>query len=113
MCVSDPYVKVEVTQPGRPEVKKTTRMRKSSVHPVFKESFLFIISPKIEDLNYTAVTLTVYDHARLRTDDVIGQVRLGYGATEDTEFEHWNQALQYPAKDFQRWHRLMEIEGEN
>lgn len=77
---------------------------------MFKESFSFLISPKIDDLNYTAITLTLFDHDRIRSDDVIGQVRLGYGSTEETEVHQWNEALQNPGQEITMWHYLMENE---
>ncbi len=35
---------------------------------------MFIISPKIDDLTHTSLTLTVYDHEAIRSDEIIGQV---------------------------------------
>ena len=110
MLSTDPYVKVQLSQPGRGCVKKHTKTKKNTVNPHFNETFVFDISPMIGDLTYTALTLTVYDRERIRSDEVIGQVRLGYGATENTEFQHWNLVLQHPAHEFTEWHSLMEDE---
>ncbi len=35
---------------------------------------MFNISPKIDDLTHTSLTLTVYDHEAIRSDEIIGQV---------------------------------------
>ncbi|XP_013399488.1 synaptotagmin-7 [Lingula anatina] len=106
----DPYVKVEVTQPGRPPMKEQTRARKGSRCPVYNASFVFHISPKFEDLNYTTVTLTVYDHQNLRSDIPLGQICLGYGSTEDLEMSYWATVLQSPDHEFKEWLDLNEVQ---
>ncbi len=109
--VPDAYVKVSVSQPGM-KMKKTTAVKKNTTSPSFQESFVFPISPRVDDLGVTSVTLTVYNHAHLRVDEAIGQVRLGCMATEESEFEHWSKVLHTPGRMVERWHMLMETEGE-
>ncbi len=106
-------MKVELTQPNRAECKKQTKVKKKTQNPAFNEEYIFPISPKIEDLNFTSLTLTVFDHETIRSDEVLGEVKLGYGATEDSEFNHWNQVLQNPGREYRHWHTLMEVDGDH
>ena len=48
MPIVDTYVKVTVEQEGIGTIKKQTRIRKNTTHPVFKETFVFCVSPKVE-----------------------------------------------------------------
>ena len=48
MPIVDTYVKVTVEQGGIGTIKKQTRIRKNTTHPVFKETFVFCVSPKVE-----------------------------------------------------------------
>ena len=97
-----------MSQPGRPEIKRQTRIKKKSSQPQFDESFEFIISPRVEDLNYTTVTLTVLSHETIRTDDVIGHVRFGFRSTQETETNHWQQVLVFPGKEYTLCHTIVQ-----
>ena len=48
----DAYAKVIVKQDGKPAIKKQTRVRKSTTHPVFKETLVFPVSPNVETLRW-------------------------------------------------------------
>lgn len=48
--------------------------------------------------------------AAIGSDGPIGQVILGYGATEDTENEQWQNAIRDPGKEFTRWHALLPVD---
>ncbi|ESP05581.1 hypothetical protein LOTGIDRAFT_102460, partial [Lottia gigantea] len=104
----DPYVRVEVIQTGRGVDRKQTRTRKNTTHPVFKETFTFTISTHPEDLRYTTLKLTVFDHDRIRNDDVIGEVRIGYGATEESGSEHWTRVTRDLERETSRWHYIID-----
>jgi hypothetical protein len=108
-CCADAYVRMELTQPGRGEARHVSKVRKGCASPTFDEQCQLDISPRIDDLNFTCLTLTVLGRGRLRSDEPIGQVRLGYGATELTEIEHWNLVLQHPGSEFTEWHTLMAV----
>ena len=101
-------------QPGRMAVKKCPKVRRSTSNVTIQEAFVFDISPKIEDLNLTRLGVSIYNSSRMRIrhDEVIGQVRLGQGATENSEFDHWNHVLQNPGQDYTMWHTLMEPDRE-
>ena len=72
----DPYVRVDLSQPGRSDCKEQTKRKKKTSQACFNEQFIFNISPRIADLNYTSLTLNVFDHEAIKSDDLIGQVRI-------------------------------------
>ncbi|KAF6036615.1 hypothetical protein EB796_005062 [Bugula neritina] len=102
----DTYVKVIVRQDGKSTVKKQTKLRKNTSHPVYNETFAFSISPKIDDLRYTSIALVVLNHQTIRTDTVIGEVLLGYGSTTDDEYIHWSNILNSTNHFVQYKHQL-------
>ena len=67
-------MRVELSQPGRPVAREVTRRRKKTSHASFNEEFVFSMSPRIADLNYTSLTVTVFDHEAIKSDGIIGQV---------------------------------------
>lgn len=103
----DPYVRVELSLNGELKERHQTKIKKKCMEPVFGDKFMFCISPQPETMRCTAITFSVYDHERLRTDEMIGQVRLGFKATEDTELTQWREALQNPGEKITKWHHLM------
>lgn len=106
----DPYVKVEVSQSSHPVSKKQTATKRKTSHPVFDETFTFNISPKMDDLSFTSINILIFDHDRIRSDDVIGRVQLGCGSTEASEFEHWTEILSNPGHLITKWHYLVETD---
>lgn len=100
--ITDTYVRVSVLQNSRPEVKKQTRLKKNSAAPAFNETFVFSVSPKLEDLYQTSIYFRVMSKERIRNDTVIGGVVLGndsvYGSDEEN---HWNNLLNSHAKDIE------------
>ncbi|XP_050400272.1 C2 calcium-dependent domain-containing protein 4C [Patella vulgata] len=105
----DPYIRVEVIQTGRGVARKQTRTRKNTTHPVFKETFTFTISTRQEDLLYTTIKLTVFDYDRIRNDDVIGEVRIGYGSPEESGLEHWTRITRDLEREVSRWHYINDV----
>ena len=84
-------------QATHPEIRKQTKIKKSSVSPQFDETFVFSISPKLEDLYQTSVNLRIMSKERLRNDTCIGEVVLGmntgYGLMA---VNHWNNLVNAP-----------------
>ncbi|CAI9733770.1 calcium-dependent domain-containing 4C-like [Octopus vulgaris] len=70
----DPYVRVELSLDGETKERFQTKTKKKCMDPVFSEKFQFSISPQPETLQCTGITFTVYDHERLRSDEMIGQI---------------------------------------
>lgn len=95
-----------LTQPDRPTIKKQTKVQRKSLNPEFDECFIFDISPKIEDLHYTSLTFIVYDHERLRSDEIIGKIHLGYQSSEKKEIQLWHQIMQHPGMEFENYHKI-------
>ncbi|KAL3865368.1 hypothetical protein ACJMK2_042760 [Sinanodonta woodiana] len=106
----DPYVKVELSQPNRSVSRKQTKTKKNTCFPVFSESFSFTISPKMDDLRYTTLIVSVFDHKRLRSDDIIGQIIIGSTSTEESLLVHWDDVITNPEKTVTKWHYLAEVE---
>ena len=108
--ISDPYVRVEVAQSAHAPTKKQTTTKRKTSHPVFDETFTFSVSPRMDDLTYTSLNIMVFDHDRIRSDDVIGRVVLGNGSTEASEFDHWSEILANPGHLVTKWHYLVELD---
>ena len=106
----DPYVRIEISQPSRPVAKKQTTTLKKTSNPVFEESFTFQISVKPEDIHETTISITVYDRERIRTDEAIGHVVLGYLATEACQYGHWQEMIENPGLMSSKWHYLVDYE---
>ncbi|KAK3579838.1 hypothetical protein CHS0354_007354 [Potamilus streckersoni] len=106
----DPYVKVELSQPNRSVSRKQTKTKKNTCFPVFSESFSFTISPKMDDLRYTTLIISVFDYKRLRSDDIIGQIIIGSASTEESLLVHWDDVITNPEKTVTKWHYLTEVE---
>ena len=108
MYVSDPYVRVELSQPRRTLSRKTTKTKKSSSEPLFNEIFNFNISLRKEDLRETRVLVTVFDRERIRSDEVIGQVNVSRDALQTTAMDQWMECFNNPGEQIQRWHDLLD-----
>jgi hypothetical protein len=72
--------------------------------------FTFNLSPKLDDIRYTTVTLTVFDHDRIRSDEPIGMAKICNDTTDESELEHWDNLLQYPGREIWKWHYLHQLE---
>ena len=107
---SDPYVRVEVSQVGRPTAKKQTSTHKKTANPIFEETFNFTISSKPDDLSSTSISLTIFDHERIRSDDVIGNVILGCMATDVSQYGHWQEVIENPGETIVKWHYLIDTD---
>ncbi|XP_069138262.1 C2 calcium-dependent domain-containing protein 4C-like [Argopecten irradians] len=110
----DPYTRVELEQPGRSVSRKTTKTKKSTPDPMpmFNESFVFNMSFKRDDLAGTVLTVSVYDHDRIRSDYVIGQVKFCADAHQTSAMEHWIEMFSQPEVAIQRCHELLDHEDE-
>ncbi|XP_066272050.1 synaptotagmin-11-like [Branchiostoma lanceolatum] len=105
----DSYVKIVMRGPdGAEDDTRHTKIQRKTCDPVFKEAFSFSF-PSDLFADYSLV-VTVYDHARILADGVIGQVRLGAMATEESELQHVRRAVRHRGKPINVWHDLMEAE---
>ncbi|XP_035668166.1 C2 calcium-dependent domain-containing protein 4C-like [Branchiostoma floridae] len=93
---------------GAEDDTRHTKIQRKTCDPVFKEAFSFQFpSDVFADCSFI---VTVYDHARILADGVIGQVRLGAMATEESELQHVRRAVRHRGKPINVWHDLMEAE---
>ncbi|KAL3891382.1 hypothetical protein ACJMK2_003644 [Sinanodonta woodiana] len=105
-----PYVKVDISQPNRPLLTKQTKTKKNTCGPVFAETFSFTVSPKMDDLRYTTVTISVFAYKRLLRDNIIGQIIIGSTSTEESLLHYWDEVITNPDTTFTKWHYLTEVE---
>ncbi|XP_078664028.1 uncharacterized protein LOC144907077 [Branchiostoma floridae x Branchiostoma belcheri] len=105
----DSYVRIVMRGPdGAEDDVRHTKIQRKTCDPVFKEAFNFPFPSEVfEDCS---IIVTVYDHARILADGVIGQVRLGAMATEESEQQHVRRAVRHRGKPINVWHDLMETE---
>lgn len=61
---------------------------------------------------YTAIVLKVFDHDRIRSDEVVGQLKLGNGGTQETEINHWNEAMHVIGQETTKWHYLVDCDDD-
>ena len=101
-------MKVEVHQPNRSVSRKQTRTKKNTSDPIFDETFPFSVSPKMDDLVYTSITVSTYDHEKLRSDEIIGQIKLGAGANQEAEIVLWEKSINTPDVLVSNWLYLLE-----
>ena len=109
---ADPYVRVEVSQPSRSVSRKQTKTKKNTSTPTFNETFVFGVSPKPEDLEFTYVSITVFDYERIRSDEVIGHVRLGFGSSQSSEAEHWSSVMAKAGTEVTAVHDIVDMDDE-
>jgi synaptotagmin-1 len=103
-------VNVVIEQYGKVIEERQTRTRKKTGDPVFRESFEVRLSCCHEDLRDTSVRLRVYDHDRLRSDPVLGEVWLGRGAREESVVNHWQEMMHAPGRRLRRWHYIVGVD---
>lgn len=58
------------------------------------------------------VTFTVYNHERIKSDEVIGQMGLGYVATQTSEVSHWREMMQNPGHEISKIHSLQDVDDD-
>ena len=84
-------------------------MRKKTSDPVFREWFEVHLACGHENLRDTRLRLCVYDHERLRSDPVLGEVWLGRGAREESVVTHWQEMMHAPGRKLRRWHYILSV----
>ncbi|XP_076465372.1 uncharacterized protein LOC143297085 [Babylonia areolata] len=103
----DPYVCARIEQHGRVIAERQTRMRKKTCDPVFREWFEVRLPCCPEDLRDTKVRFRVFDHERLRSDPILGELWLGRGAREESVLTHWQEMMHAPGRKLRRWHYIL------
>ncbi|XP_070186319.1 synaptotagmin-17-like [Littorina saxatilis] len=101
---SDPYIKITLVHFEKPIKTKKTSIKKNTIDPVFNESLSFNVTP--QQLDYTSLVLSVWDHNSKSKDDFVGRIVLGRYGTGPHEFTHWNRMLQSQRSPVAQWHSL-------
>ncbi|XP_063077291.1 synaptotagmin Vb [Engraulis encrasicolus] len=101
--LSDPFVKIVLQHQGKRLKKKKTTVKKNTLNPYFNESFSFEIP--FAQIQKVQVIITVYDYDKLGSNDPIGKIFIGYGAT-GIGLKHWSDMLANPRRPIAQWHTL-------
>lgn len=62
----------------------------------------------MDDLAYTTLTIAAYDHEKLRSDELIGQIKFGVGAVQEGEIDMWEKCINSPGVEISEWLFLMD-----
>ncbi|XP_029606063.1 synaptotagmin-2-like isoform X1 [Oncorhynchus tshawytscha] len=101
--LSDPFVKVVLQHQGKRLKKKKTTVKQNTLNPYFNESFSFEIP--FGQIQKVQVLITVYDYDKLGSNDAIGKVWIGFGAS-GVGLRHWSDMLANPRRPVAQWHAL-------
>ena len=105
---SETIIYIELNQPNRPTVKRSVSLWRRPCDSAQDSGHVILpISPKIDDLEMTSLTLTMSWDCKIGGIGQTKQVRFGCGATEESEIEHWNFTLQHPFVTSSRLHTFM------
>uniref|UniRef100_A0A8C7R6F4 C2 domain-containing protein n=1 Tax=Oncorhynchus mykiss TaxID=8022 RepID=A0A8C7R6F4_ONCMY len=96
-----PFVKVVLQHQGKRLKKKKTTVKQNTLNPYFNESFSF----EIPFGQIQALLITVYDYDKLGSNDAIGKVWIGFGAS-GVGLRHWSDMLANPRRPVAQWHAL-------
>ncbi|XP_033836237.1 synaptotagmin-11-like [Periophthalmus magnuspinnatus] len=102
---ANPYVKVNVFYGRKRIAKKKTHVKKSTLNPVFNESFIYDIPPDL--LPQISLELLVLDFDRTTKNQVLGRLQLGLCSPSTTGAAHWSQVCQSPRRQISKWHSLV------
>ncbi|CAL2028958.1 CBN-SNT-4 protein [Caenorhabditis brenneri] len=96
---ADPFVKLYLRkESGERIVKKRTHVRRSTLNPVYNESFVFELPD--DRLEHSVIDLQVINHDRVNRNDVIGRALL------NMEDSHVVEVLENPGRQVAQWHHL-------
>lgn len=101
---ANPYVKVNVFYGRKRIAKKKTHVKKSTLNPVFNESFIYDIPPDL--LPEIRLELLVLDFDRTTKNQVLGRLELGLSSPSPTAAEHWSEVCRNPRRQISKWHSL-------
>lgn len=100
---SDPFVKCYLLPDAEKRTKQKTSIKKKTLNPEFNEEFHFEISHS--ELAQKSLYLAVWDYDVGRSNDFIGELRLGI-ESKGEGLHHWFETLKSSDKRFIRWHDL-------
>ncbi|XP_068180302.1 synaptotagmin-11b [Antennarius striatus] len=103
---ANPYVKVNVFYGRKRIAKKKTHVKKSTLNPVFNESFIYDIPPEL--LPEISVEFLVVDFDRTTKNEVLGRLQLGLQSPAPSGGAHWREVCENPRRQISKWHHLSE-----
>lgn len=96
---ADPYVKLYLRkETGERITKKKTHVRRSTLNPVYNESFVFELPD--DKLDHSVIDLQVINHDKSNRNDVIGRALL------NMEDAHIVEVIENPGRQVAQWHHL-------
>lgn len=101
---ANPYVKVNVFYGRKRIAKKKTHVKKSTLNPVFNESFIYDVPPEL--LPEVSVEFLVVDFDRTTKNEVLGRVALGLASPCPSGALHWKEVCGNPRRQISKWHNL-------
>lgn len=101
---ANPYVKVNVFYGRKRIAKKKTHVKKSTVNPVFNESFIYDIPSEL--LPDVSVEFLVVDFDRTTKNEVLGRLLLGLHSPTPSGASHWREVCENPRRQISKWHNL-------
>ncbi|XP_058863306.1 synaptotagmin-11 isoform X2 [Acipenser ruthenus] len=102
----NPYVKVNVFYGRKRIAKKKTHVKKSTLNPVFNESFIYDVPAEL--LPDITVEFLVIDFDRTTKNEVVGRLVLGAHSPTAAGATHWKEVCDSPRRQFAKWHCLGE-----
>lgn len=84
--------------------KKKTAVKKSTLNPVWNESFQFDLPT--DRVGSAGLVISVVDYDALSRNDGIGQVEIGPGC-KALGGQHWREMLSSPRRQIAQWHSLI------
>ncbi len=109
VLVSDPQVRIELTQIKGNELDtqtKQTKIKWKTSCPVFKEAFKFDVTESQNVQDGLTLVCTVVNGDPFRRGTPIGHIRLGLGSTQESEVTHWEAIMKNPGQPIMQWHNL-------
>ena len=97
-----PYIKVYQLYNGKRQHKWKSAIKRNTLMPIFNEAFRFDISSL--DIKSISLEILLMDHNRFSGDEIMGVVRIGENAPEETGQSHWGEVLRSPDHAVSRWH---------
>uniref|UniRef100_A0A1I7VU70 Rabphilin-1 n=1 Tax=Loa loa TaxID=7209 RepID=A0A1I7VU70_LOALO len=107
---SDPYVKVSLLPLTNKAHRQKTSTKKRTLNPEFNEaSYTLTFVIPFKDLPKKTLQVDVFDKDVGMHDDYIGSILLSTSAKGERQ-QQWNNCIQNPGYEFERWHKLEVIE---
>ncbi|TRY90921.1 hypothetical protein DNTS_014447 [Danionella cerebrum] len=102
----NPYVKVNVFYGRKRIAKKKTHVKKSTLNPVFNESFIYDVPAEL--MPDISVEFLVIDFDRTTKNEVVGRLVLGGQSPIPSGVTHWREVCDNPRRQIAKWHNLIE-----